>query len=197
MPRQVAICKASYTRPNNAAQSAARLHKYLEYRQDRDHPDRYERLPEESLFGDAERFKLEARERAAEGRRSAYVHVTISPERGDELTNDDYRELLKDWITDRNGEELTYFAAIHRDTDHHHMHVAVVRDKFQKRDLETRKEHTRELVRQQEQVRELEPERIQELLREPVQERGPEPERDLTPQPEPHRERGPERELEL
>lgn len=201
--RQVAVVKASYTRPDNAGQSASRLHKYLEYRQQEheqendQEQDRYERLDESERFGDAEEWKQAARDRADEGRRSAYVHVVISPENGHELTNDDYRELLDEWTTDKNGEQLPHYAAIHRDTDNPHLHVAVARDKFQKQDLEDRKERTREMVMQQEQTHGIEPEYEQQREQQREQEAQRERERREQERERERRREEPEQELTL
>lgn len=168
--------RASYTGPGTRGQSAARLARYMEdRRQEREHQreyegerrdgreqegERYEKAP---TFGDRGQFVRAAKERAEEGRRSSYVHVVISPERGNEFSDKDFERLVEPWKHDRQGRECPYFAAVHRDTEHTHLHVAVARDKFQKAEYAERKEETRQRIEGRERFH-GEPER--ELARE-------------------------------
>lgn len=155
-----AITKVKYTGPTTQGQSAARLTKYLEYRQreDEEGEERYERLQE--TFGDAQEFREAARERAEEGRRASYVHVVVSPDHGERLSTEDYERIKEQWVYNHRGEELPHFAAVHREeSEHDHLHIAVARDKFVKADMEDRKEASREIIHE----REREPEREEEF----------------------------------
>jgi hypothetical protein len=194
--------RASYTGPGTEGQSAARLARYIEdRRQEREHqnelegerqdgrePDgeRYEKAP---TFGDRGEFVRAARERAEEGRRSSYVHVVVSPERGNEFSDKDFERLIEPWKHDRQGRECPYFAAVHRDTEHTHLHVAVARDKFQKAEYADLKEQTRERIEGRERFhgepeKELAREQEERALgRELAQER----ERDKEPRERDHR----------
>lgn len=167
------ICGTSYCGPKSRGRSAMRLVRYIEMRrEERDERDEregrelYHRVP---TFGDREQFLEAAKERAEAGRRSSYVHVVLSPERGQEFRDSDLKDLARPWTLDRNGREASWFGVIHRDTDHPHMHVAVARDKFGKEELERLKEKTHERVQERERFAE----RRQEREREREQERGP------------------------
>lgn len=191
------ILKARYTGPKSRGESAARLARYIEDRkvpeQDREHGreqarepdgpeqdeerneerDRYEKA---TTFGDRGAFVEAARERAEEGRRSSYVHLVVSPDRGEDFEDRDFEKLLPDLVRDRQGNDCEYFAAVHRDSDHPHMHVGVVRDKYQKQELENLKEGTEGRIRSVERVREdIRPRDREEPERE---ERGPGVQRD-------------------
>lgn len=164
------ICNVSYTGPKSGGQSAGRLGRYLEYRQQED--GRYER---QELYGDREEFREAARERAEEERVS-YTHTVISPERGEEYADRDLEQLMDEWTRDRAGEQQPFIAAIHRDSDHPHVHIATARDKFDRDELADKKEIIYELAHDREKImdlrREYEPERDHDREREPDRSRG-------------------------
>lgn len=200
--------RASYTGSGTKGQSAARLARYIEHRQrdtereqdrepeqERDQEQHYERA---QTYGDRDEFVEAAKERADAGRRSSYVHVVVSPERGGEYDDRDFERLVETWTKDRNGNELAHYAAVHRDTDHPHVHIAVARDKFQKAEYAGLKEQSREKMGERERMmvpeREPEMERLLEREREQDRERARkarerEQERALEQQREPQRER--------
>ena len=105
-----------------------------------------------AVFGDRVDFV-----RAAENRgqnRTAYVHVVISPEHGDVYQDRDFEALVEPWIRDRGDDKpCPYYAVIHRNTEHHHMHLAAVRDLFLSRELERLKAETRQTMKQIERLR--------------------------------------------
>jgi relaxase-like protein len=138
----------SYAGPRSRGRSAARLARYMEDRRRED--GRYEKA---RTYGDRAAFVEAAKERAEAGRRASYVHAVISPERGPELEDKDFERLIGPWTRDRQGRECPYFAAIHRDTEHAHIHIAVARDKFQKAELERLKERARELIASRQRLR--------------------------------------------
>lgn len=161
------ILKARYTGPKSRGESAARLARYIEDRKvpeqvreperDSDGPERdeeRERYEKATTFGDRGAFVEAARERSEEGRRSSYVHLVASPDRGQDFEDEDFEKLLPGLVRDRQGNDCEYFAAVHRDSDHPHMHVAVARDKYQKQELEDLKEGTEGRIRSVERVRE-------------------------------------------
>lgn len=180
------ICNVSFTGPKSGGQSASRLGNYLQYRQQDEDGERYER---QELYGDREEFQEAAKERAEEGRRSSYTHTVISPERGSEYTDRDFEALISEWTHDSAGEERPHIASIHRDSDHPHAHVAVVRDKFDKAELRELKEATYERAGDREKIMDLRAEM------EPDNEAEMEPQREFEPlmeQPESEREQGQE-----
>lgn len=140
---------ARYTGPRSRGQSAVRLARYMEEREQEDGSD--ERAV---TFGDREAFIEEAKERAEDGKRSSYVHLVVSPERGEELTDDDFGRVAEEVARDRDGEDAPYYAAVHRDTDNPHVHVAVARDKYAGSELEDLKEDAREVIEARERLRE-------------------------------------------
>lgn len=146
------ICNVSYTGPGSGGQSASRLANYLQYRQQDEDGDRYER---QELYGDRQEFQEAAKERAEQGSRSSYTHTVISPERGSEYTDRDFEALISEWTRDSSGEEQPHIATIHRDSDHAHAHVAVVRDKFDKAELRELKESTYERAGDREKIMDL------------------------------------------
>lgn len=183
------ICGVSYCGPKSRGRSAVRLVRYIESRrEERDGQDLYRRVP---TSGDREGFLESARERAEAGRRSSYVHVVLSPERGREFGDDDLKELVRPWTLDGRGREASWLAGVHRDTDHPHVHVAVARDRFGKEELEGLKEKTRERVRQRERSIERRQERQRERERDLVV--GKEPETGREREPERERDGGRER----
>ena len=92
-----------------------------------------------------------------------YVHVVISPENGERLTDEDFRHISREWTQDGQGGEYPHVGAVHRDSGsegrgegHDHMHLLTARDKFSKDDLEERKERSEELLRDIERFRGIE-----------------------------------------
>lgn len=140
---------ARYTGPRSRGQSALRLARYMEEREREDGTE--ERA---TTFGDREAFIEEARERAEEGKRSSYVHLVVSPERGEELTDEDFGRIAEEVARDRDGEAAPYYAAVHRDTDNPHLHVAIARDKYVGSELDDLKEDAREVIEARERLRE-------------------------------------------
>lgn len=102
------ILKARYTGPTSRGESAARLARYIEDRKvpeqerdpgreperDSDGPERDEerdRYEKATTFGDRGAFVEAAKERGEEGRRSSYVHLVVSPDRGQDFEDRDFR----------------------------------------------------------------------------------------------------------
>ncbi len=142
---------ASYTGPRSRGQSAVRLARYMEERERGEDGGGVERA---TTFGDREAFIEEAKERAEEGKRASYVHLVVSPERGESLTDEDFRRIAEEVARGRDGEEAPYYAAVHRDTDNPHLHVAAARDKYVGSELEELKEDAREVMASRERMRE-------------------------------------------
>lgn len=140
-----------YTGAKSSGQSAARLANYVGHR--RAGRDGREAHEEAKTFGDRAGFVEAAKERAKEGRRSSYVHVVVSPERGAEYSDEDFARLLPDLVRDRRGRDAPHFAAVHRDGNRPHMHVAVARDKYQKDELEKLKERVNERIAERDRLR--------------------------------------------
>lgn len=105
-------------------------------------------------FGNRQAFLEAAKDRTREGRRASYVHVVVSPESGKGLKDRDFERLAVPFLKDRNGNGCAFYAAIHRDTDYAHVHLAVARDRFEKGELERLKANTRVLIRSRERLRE-------------------------------------------
>lgn len=156
---------ARYTGPRSKGQSAVRLARYMEERENEDGGREWA-----TTFGDREEFIEQARERAVEGRRSSYVHLVVSPERGEELNDGDFGRIAEEVARGREGEEAPYYAAVHRDTDNPHLHIAIARDKYVGSELEDLKEGARELMESRERLRD-EPwrERVEEREAEAVE----------------------------
>ena len=81
------------------------------------------------------------------------------------MSDEDLGEIAREWTRDEAGREQPHVGAIHRDSDHDHMHLMIARDKFSKEYLEERKEASEELIRDIERYRGLE--RDAEREREP------------------------------
>jgi hypothetical protein len=133
---------ASYGGPRSKGRSATRLARYIGDREGA------------KTFGDREAFLEEARARALENRRASYAHIIVAPERGEHFNDRDLKRLTEPFIKDRDGNECPCYGAIHRDTDNAHVHIAVARDKFEKRELTKLKEEVRDLVSSRERLRE-------------------------------------------
>lgn len=144
------IVKARFTGPGSRGQGAAKLARYMEERRvERDGQELYEKA---TTFGDRGDFVRAANDRAGQGRRSHYTHLVVSPERGHEFTDADFEKLLPSATMNRQGGSGSYFAAVHRDGNRPHMHVAVARDKYGKEELARLKEDINERVRERERV---------------------------------------------
>ena len=167
------VYRATYTRPDASGQSAARLVRYLTRRpEDKERPGResdWHSLPEDQVFGNAERFKEAANRRRREQVESSrqrgtdigqnhsaqnvsYLHVVISPRSREEFRPEDFEALIDPWIRDRRGRRCEYFAAIHYDDpEGPKMHVAIARDRIHKtKELPRITERTNELVEERE-----------------------------------------------
>lgn len=103
-------------------------------------------------FGDRGAFVAAALARAKE--RTAYVHVVVSPVMGGSFENRDFLRLLEPWTRDLAGRECAYYATVHRNTPHPHLHVAAARDRFSKKELERLKRETRDRIAEVERLRE-------------------------------------------
>lgn len=180
-----------------SSSSAARATRYISRRPEagqqaeRDSQWRDLRAEEGQTIGDEEAFKAESKRRRDEKRESAaergkdlsrdkspaasqYVHLTISPDH--EMSDEELKDVAREWTHDREGNEMEHFGAIHRDTDHHHLHLLIARDKIGGKELEGRKEASDERIQELERERELEreiehPERALEAERDMEEER--------------------------
>ena len=166
------VVKANYVKPGQRGKSAGAMADYMDRgrERERDHePERRgerepgrkkerEYEPEQrplfssAAFGDRAGFVRTASSRGQN--RTSYVHVVISPERGDVYQDRDFEALAEPWTRDRGDRKpCSYYAVIHRDTEHHHMHLAAVRDRFLPRELERLKAETRQTMKQVERLR--------------------------------------------
>lgn len=132
----------SFGGPRSKGRGAARLARYVGDREGA------------KTFGDRQAFLAAAKERAREGRRASYAHVVVSPETGEAFTDRDLERLVRPFTRDRDGDGCAYYGAVHRDTEHPHVHVAVARDRFEKRELERLKREARALISSRERLRE-------------------------------------------
>lgn len=132
----------SYGGPRSKGRSAIRLVRYVGNREGA------------RTFGDREGFLETVKERTNRGCRSAYVHIIVSPERGEALNDRDFARFAGVFIKDREGNECRYFGAIHRDSSHPHVHIAIARDKVEKRELQGLKKEVRNLISVRELYRE-------------------------------------------
>lgn len=174
------IANASYTGPRSRGQSARSLASYLERHGEKDREIEYGQEPQHrvQIYGDREEFVGEATRRAEDERRSSYTHVVVSPERGEEFSDRDFEKLVETWTRDRDGQQCSHFAAIHRDTDHPHVHIAAARDKFTGKELEDLKRETEERIAERERFCDLRREAERPLQAERDQDREPPLERE-------------------
>lgn len=159
-------------------------------------------------MGDRERFVEEANRRRDEKRERAasedknlfkdrssgaaqYVHVVISPENGDRMSDEDFHRIAREWTHDESGREHPHVGAVHRDSGstgrgegHDHMHLLIARGKFSREELRERKDLSNELARDIERFRGLEREYGpgRESERQTGRERDPEDGRDREPE---------------
>ena len=167
----------SFGGPRPKGRGAARLARYVGDREGA------------RTFGDRQAFLGAAKERAREGRRASYAHVVVSPERGEAFTDRDLERLIQPFTRDRNGDGCAYYGAVHRDTGRPHVHVAVARDRFEKRELERLKKEARALISSRERVR-------APPWREGIKDREP-PEREQRYEHERHHEKAPQAQHDL
>lgn len=186
------IYDVSYVRCNPSRYGASRLVRYLTRRPEektRPGPEsRWHTLPDEQVFGDAERFKEAAnrrrRERVESARRRgvdmdkdhspknvSYLHIVVSPSRREDFEDEDFGALIDPWIRDKRGKPCPYFATVHRDDpEGPKIHIAVARDRLHKtKELPRLKELTRGIINERETLHDL------ERYPEHAQERDPQP----------------------
>lgn len=117
-------------------------------------------VPREHQVGDAKAFKAAAEERTravwddakrrgktlAKNRAywcTSYVHVLLSPAKREDLAPANLKILARPWTTDGNGETIPHFGAVHTDGRRgKHLHLVLVRDKLDKRELRDLKSRT-------------------------------------------------------
>ncbi len=167
----------SFGGPRSKGRGAARLARYVGDREGA------------KTFGDRGAFLEASKERARAGNRASYVHVVVSPEKGEGLKDRDFERLVRPFTRDRDGEVCAYYGAVHHDTERPHVHVAVARDRFEKRELERLKNEARALISSRERLREPPwhggalgrelPEREQRYEREQHYEKAPQAQHDL------------------
>lgn len=114
--------------------------------------------------------------------------MILSPENGDELTDDELslhtRQIMGEFLEGRPT--ATYCYAMHRDTEHPHVHVALTGERrdlyMDQEDIQEVREHTNERMverhREKTQVLDQAVEQAQEHEREKLQERTHEQEQD-------------------
>jgi len=178
------VWDASYQHPASYDRSAVRLVVYLfrrpDDKQNASSGSSWSTVPKERRLGDARAFIRAANARTKELREDAkrrgkdlrknkarwcasFVHLVMSPANRAELSDEDFRRLAEPWIRDGKGQTLPHVGTVHREGGGH-LHLAVVRDKFLREELEALKERTDGLAMSLE--RKLE----QELVREGVAE---------------------------
>jgi len=176
------VWDASYQHPASYDRSAVRLVVYLFRRPDDKHSagsgSSWGTVPKERRLGDAKAFIRAANARTreiwqdAESRGkdlkknkapwcTSFVHLVMSPANRAELSDEDFRRLAEPWVRGSGGRTLPHVGTVHREGGGH-LHLAIVRDKFSREELEVLKERTDGLAMGLEQ--ELEQER--ELARE-------------------------------
>jgi hypothetical protein len=184
------VWDASYQHPAGYDRSAVRLVVYLFRRpgdeQSAGSGSSWSTVPKERRLGDARAFIKAANARTRELREDAkrrgkdlsrnkarwcasFVHLVMSPANRAELSDEDFRRLAEPWVRDAEGRELPHVGAVHREGGGH-LHLAVVRDKFSRDELEALKERTDGLAmgleQKLEQERELAREGAAEMERE-------------------------------
>lgn len=184
------VYNVSYTHAAGSGQSAGRAATYITRRpEEGQEPTRESQWREIESIGDRDEFVEEANRRRDEKREQAeqrgkdlskdkspgaaqYNHIVISPERGEEMADEDFHRIAQEWSRDEYGEEHPHVGAIHRDGDgHDHMHLLVARDKLGKEELEERKEASEEAVRDIERFRGIDRDQDRERASERGQDR--------------------------
>jgi hypothetical protein len=184
------VWDASYQHPASYDRSAVRLVVYLfrrpDDKQNASSGSSWGTVPKERRLGDARAFIRAANARTREIREDAetrgkdlkknkarwctsFVHLVMSPSNRAQLSDEDFRRLAEPWVRDAEGRELPHVGAVHREGGGH-LHLAIVRDKFSREELETLKERTDGLAmgleQKLEQERELAREGAAEMERE-------------------------------
>ncbi|MEW6635458.1 MAG: hypothetical protein AB1425_01435 [Actinomycetota bacterium] len=164
------IVKVNYARPGEKGKSPGAMVRYMDEdrapeQERKPEPEREpERKPEHepapapepsarvaARFGDRGAFVREALSRAKN--RTAYVHVVVSPEHGSLYEDRDFEKLVSPWSRERDGRDCAFYAVVHRNTDHPHLHIAAARDRFTKGELERLKGETRERMAELDRLR--------------------------------------------
>jgi hypothetical protein len=156
------IWDASYQHPASYDRSAVRLVVYLfrrpDDKQNASSGSSWGTVPKERRLGDARAFIRTANARTRELREDAetrgkdlkknkarwctsFVHLVMSPSNRAELSDEDFRRLAEPWVRDAEGWALPHVGAVHREGGGH-LHLAIVRDKFSREELEMLKERT-------------------------------------------------------
>jgi hypothetical protein len=156
------VWDASYQHPAGYDRSAFRLVVYLfrrpDDKQSASSGSSWGTVPKERRLGDARAFiraanartkeiREDARQRGKELRKNkarwctSFVHLVMSPANRAELSAEDFRRLAEPWVRDAEGRELPHVGAVHREGGGH-LHLAIVRDKFSRDELEALKERT-------------------------------------------------------
>jgi hypothetical protein len=184
------VWDASYQHPASYDRSAVRLVVYLFRRPDDKQSagsgSSWSTVPKERRLGDARSSIRAANARTKEIRREAerrgkdlrknkarwctsFVHLVMSPANRAKLSDEDFPRLAEPWVRDAEGQTLPHVGAVHREGGGH-LHLAIVRDKFFRDELEALKERTdglaMSLERKLEQERELAREGAAEMERE-------------------------------
>jgi hypothetical protein len=183
------VWDASYQHPAHYNRSAVRLVVYLfrrlDDKQGSGSDSSWSTVPEVRRLGDARAFIRAADARTRELREDAklrgkdlrknkarwctsFVHLVMSPSNRAELSDEDFRRLAEPWVRG-SGRTLPHVGAVHREGGGH-LHLAIVRDKFSREELEALKGRTDGLAmgleRKLEQERELAREGAAEMERE-------------------------------
>ena len=158
------IEEVSYQHPAGYDRSAVRYVVYLFRRPDnKNNANRnstWTTVSGERRLGDAKTFIRAANERTREIREDArqrgkqlgknkapwctsFVNVVLSPANRGGLSDEDFKQLAEPWIRDSEGRELPHVGAVHREGEGKaHIHLAIVRDKFSRDELEDLKRET-------------------------------------------------------
>ena len=177
------VWDASYQHPAGYDRSAVRLVVYLFRRPDdkksAGRGSSWGTVPKERRLGDARTFIRAANARTQEIREDAerrgkslsknkarwctsFVHLVMSPAGRAKLSDEDFQGLAEPWVRDAEGRALPHVGAVHREGGGH-LHLAIVRDKFSREELEALKERTDGLAMGLERNLERELEREREL----------------------------------
>jgi hypothetical protein len=186
------VWDASYQHPAHYDRSAVRLVVYLFRRPDDKQSagsgSSWATIPKERRLGDARAFIRAANARTKSIREDAerrgkdlsknkarwctsFVHLVMSPANRAKLSDEDFRRLAEPWVRDAEGRALPHVGAVHSEGGGH-LHLAIVRDKFSRDELEALKERTDGLAmslgleQKLEQERELAREGVAEMDRE-------------------------------
>ena len=176
------VWDASYQHPAHYDRSAVRLVVYLFRRPDDKHSagsgSSWSTVPGVRRLGDARAFIRAADARTKEIREEAqrrgknlsknkarwctsFVHLVMSPSNRAKLSDEDFRRLAELWVRSPGGRTLPHVGAVHREGGGH-LHLAIVRDKFSREELEVLKQRTDGLAMGLEQKLEQERELVRE-----------------------------------